>query len=55
MALFFMDDFARRQFEDDTYQGTRIRSHSANAFLDELNRRCTDANQLQPGYAPFCK
>ncbi len=54
-TLFFMDDFAIRQFTDASYQGTRIASTSPEAFTAELNRRVTDASQLRPGYAPFCK
>jgi len=53
--LFFLDEFALRQFNDKTYQGTRITGIEPDAFAEEVNRLCSDESKLVDGYAPFCK
>ncbi|EGD74534.1 flagellar associated protein [Salpingoeca rosetta] len=52
--LFFLDDFALRQFNDDSYTGTRLKG-SPEEFAKKVNELCTSEEDLKPGYAPFCK
>eukprot|EP00051_Salpingoeca_urceolata_P033376 m.20385 g.20385 ORF g.20385 m.20385 type:complete len:245 (+) comp6157_c0_seq1:61-795(+) len=52
--LFFLDPFAKRQFDDPAYTGTHI-DFDKEAFAQRINELCTSENELSPGYAPFCK
>eukprot|EP00049_Salpingoeca_infusionum_P027978 m.35395 g.35395 ORF g.35395 m.35395 type:complete len:220 (+) comp9887_c0_seq1:189-848(+) len=49
----YLDGFALRQFNDETYQGTRIAT-SPEEFTATVNRLAS-LEDLKDGYAPFCK
>lgn len=49
-----MTDFAANRHFDPTFAGTKIGSHTPEAFTQALNSR-VDGVVEAPGYAPFCK
>jgi hypothetical protein len=49
-----MTDFAAGRHFDPTFAGTKIGSHTPEAFTEALNTR-VDGVVEAPGYAPFCK
>ena len=53
---FFLDDFARKQFNDSNpdYSGTRIYFDLAE-FVQKIEQYHQEGRQLASGYAPFCK
>lgn len=53
---FFLDDFARKQFNDSAsdYSGTRIYFDLAE-FVQRVEQYHQEGRQLVSGYAPFCK
>jgi hypothetical protein len=52
---FVVDPFAKRQFDDPAYSGTRI-EHPVEQFEAEINRMYQASEcKLVDGYAPFCK
>jgi hypothetical protein len=53
--VFFLDDFALRQFDDPLYSGTRI-SYDKQTFVDKIHAfHKVGGYALVDGYAPFCK
>jgi hypothetical protein len=54
-AVFFLDDFAKRQWDDPNYSGTRMSVDQA-LFMARLEAtHASGAAPLVDGYAPFCK
>ena len=54
-AVFFLDDFAKRQWDDPNYSGTRMSVDQA-LFMARLEAtHASGAAPLDDGYAPFCK
>ena len=54
-AVFFLDDFAKRQWDDPNYSGTRMSVDQA-VFMARLEAaHASGAAPLVDGYAPFCK
>ena len=53
---FFLDDFARKQFNDlnPDYSGTRIYCDLAE-FVQKVEQHHQEGRELVSGYAPFCK
>lgn len=43
--VFFLDDFAIRQWDDASYSGTRIRGDKQ-AFLNEIHKQHGQAGQM---------
>jgi hypothetical protein len=60
-GIFFLDDFAARQWDDPNYAGTRVPpagSLGKQAFVDAVAAAHSAASSSSPlvdGYAPFCK
>ena len=52
--VFFLDEFAMRQWDDPKYGGTRIAYDKA-AFVREVHALHAAGAGLVDGYAPFCK
>lgn len=52
--LFYLDNFAARQWDDPKYQGTRI-SADKEEFVRRVHQCHKEGAQLVDGYAPFCK
>ncbi|BDA49866.1 hypothetical protein COCOBI_14-4860 [Coccomyxa sp. Obi] len=52
--VFFLDEFAIRQWDDPSYSGTRI-SYSKDGFVQKLHEFHAQGANLVDGYAPFCK
>lgn len=53
--MFFLDDFAARQWDDPNYSGTRI-SFDKSKFVETVHELFKKSGgKLIDGYAPFCK
>lgn len=52
--VMYLDGFAIRQWDDENYQGTRIRFDKAD-FVLKVHEFHADGCPLVDGYAPFCK
>lgn len=52
--VFFLDDFAIRQWDDPSYQGTKITYDKAD-FVKKVHEYHKAGAALVDGYAPFCK
>ncbi|KAK9904840.1 hypothetical protein WJX75_003595 [Coccomyxa subellipsoidea] len=52
--MFFLDEFAIRQWDDPNYSGTRI-CYSKSDFVEKLHDLHAKGAELVYGYAPFCK
>ena len=52
--VFFLDDFAIRQWDDPNYSGTRLSSDKAD-FVRRIRAAHAAGAPLVDGYAPFCK
>ena len=55
MATFFLDDFAKRQWTDANYSGTRLTGVDQADFMARLHAAHAAGAQLVDGYASFCK
>jgi hypothetical protein len=53
--VFFLDDFALRQWDDERYSGTRIDFDKAEFVRRVHEAHVSGAAPLVDGYAPFCK
>ncbi len=53
--VFFLDDFAIRQWDDERYSGTRIAFDKAEFVKRVHDAHVSGASPLVDGYAPFCK
>lgn len=53
-STFFLDEFARRQWEDPDHAGTRLTCDPAE-FVRRVEEAHRGGAQLREGYAPFCK
>lgn len=51
---FFLDTFAKRQWEDPDHAGSRLTWDQAD-FVARVERAHAEGAQLRDGYAPFCK
>lgn len=52
--IFFLDEFAARQWDDPNYSGTRIQYDKAE-FVAKIHDYHQNGCPLVDGYAPFCK
>lgn len=52
--VFFLDEFAMRQWDDPAYGGTRIDFDKAE-FVKKIHEAHAAGAGLVDGYAPFCK
>jgi hypothetical protein len=52
--IFFLDNFAIRQWDDPFYAGTRVK-YDKTDFVTKVHEYHRDGAQLVDGYAPFCK
>lgn len=52
--VFFLDEFAMRQWDDPAYGGTRIDFDKAE-FVKRIHEAHASGASLVDGYAPFCK
>lgn len=52
--VFFLDDFALRQWDDAAYQGTKMHCDKAD-FVARVHELHAEGASLVDGYAPFCK
>ena len=48
--VFFLDDFAMRQWDDTSYSGTRIRGDKQ-AFVDEIHKQHGQAGRMTAAWA----
>lgn len=54
--VFFIDAFARRQWRDEKYSGTRVTAVTEREFVREVARaHASGEATMRAGYAPFCK
>lgn len=54
MATFFLDNFAKRQWEDPNHAGSRM-TWDQEDFVKRVEEAHRDGAPLREGYAPFCK
>lgn len=52
--IFFLDNFAARQWNDASYTGTQL-SHDQANFVQRIHAHHLSGSPLVDGYAPFCK
>ena len=52
--VFFLDNFAIRQWDDPFYAGTRLTIDKVE-FVDKIHEYHQNGAPLVDGYAPFCK
>lgn len=52
--VFFLDNFAIRQWDDPEYQGTKLHC-SKEEFVAKVHAFHAEGSPLVDGYAPFCK
>ncbi|KAK9807835.1 hypothetical protein WJX72_010616 [[Myrmecia] bisecta] len=52
--VFFLDEFAVRQWDDPSYSGTRLHFDKAE-FLERVHHHHAQGAKLVDGYAAFCK
>lgn len=53
--VFFLDEFAMRQWDDPKYGGTQIKGFDKAEFVRRVHEAHADGAGLVDGYAPFCK
>jgi hypothetical protein len=53
--VFFLDEFASRQWDDPSYGGTRIAGFDKGEFVRRVHEAHVAGAALVDGYAPFCK
>ena len=53
--VFFLDEFAMRQWDDPKYGGTQIKGFDKAEFVRRVHEAHANGAGLVDGYAPFCK